>query len=43
MLLVALLAAKVSEKMLVDLEVFQEEMDGREVGKIDVMRNVVAR
>jgi hypothetical protein len=42
MLSVVLLAAKVSEKVLADLEAFQEEMGVMNVGKIGVMRNVVA-
>lgn len=42
-LLVALLAVKVFEKPLVDLEVFLEEMAVKDVGKIDVVRNVMAQ
>jgi hypothetical protein len=38
---VVLLAEKVSEKVLADLEAFQEEMGVKHVGKIDVMRNVL--
>jgi len=42
MLPVVLLVAKVSEMVLGDLKVFQEEMGVQNVGKIDVMRNVLA-
>jgi hypothetical protein len=42
MLPAALLVVKVSEKVLGDLEVFQVEMGVQHVGKIDVMRNVLA-
>jgi hypothetical protein len=42
MLLVALRAVNVSGKVLVDLEVFPEEMDSKHVGKIGVRRDVVA-
>jgi hypothetical protein len=41
-LLVVLLVVMVSEKVLVDLKVSQEEKGGKHVGKIGVLRNVVA-